>query len=217
MTRKRGVCVLTDTPRIAINRQIGNIGNHSKVILTMEQLPAPVAAVAAVVERELAAGRQTMDVIEGMDNYVYTRTPDGNWLRQPVRKHVTATPEKPVIKQRKSELDLYWESEWCNGLAVEGACRAIRAKRISSAMTRSVLMILAESSHRDEDGLYRVELPQTRIAAVLGVKQSTVSKAIKHLKDAGIIRPVNDGSYTVGTDTKTGKAIRYELLFSIRG
>lgn len=179
MTRKRGVCVLADTPRIAVNRQIGNIGNHSKAVLTMEQLPISVRAVAAVIERELAAGRQPMNVIEDMDNYIYTRTPDGNWLREPARKHAAVAKEKAEPKQRKSKLDLYWEDPWCNGLAVEGACRAIRAKRISSATTRSVLMILAESSRRDEDGMYCVELAQTRIAAVLGVKQSTVSRANK--------------------------------------
>lgn len=122
---------------------------------------------------------------------------------------------KPVTRQRKSQLDLYYESTWCNGLAVEGACRALRAKRISSATTRSVLMILAENAHQDEDGLC-VEMAQTVIAAVLKVKQSTVSKAIGDLKEAGLIGRVDD-SYTVGTNTNTGKAIRYRMLFSVRG
>lgn len=122
---------------------------------------------------------------------------------------------KPVTRQRKSQLDLYYESTWCNGLAVEGACRALRAKRISSATTRSVLMILAENSHQDEDGLC-VEMAQTVIAAVLKVKQSTISKAIGDLKEAGLIGRVDD-SYTVGTNTNTGKAIRYRMLFSVRG
>ena len=122
---------------------------------------------------------------------------------------------KPVTRQRKSQLDLYYESTWCNGLAVEGACRALRAKRISSATTRSVLMILAENAHQDEDGLC-VEMAQTVIAAVLKVKQSTVSKAIGDLKEAGLIGRVDD-SYTVGTNINTGKAIRYRMLFSVRG
>lgn len=126
-----------------------------------------------------------------------------------------AKATKPVTRQRKSQLDLYYESTWCNGLAVEGACRALRSKRISSATTRSVLMILAENAHQDEDGLC-VEMAQTVIAAVLKVKQSTVSKAIGDLKEAGLIGRVDD-SYTVGTNTNTGKAIRYRMLFSVRG
>ena len=116
-------------------------------------------------------------------------------------------PRKQAVKQ--DGLDKYYESNWVSGLALEGAARALRTARIQNPTVRCVLMLMAENAHNDF-GPYECTMAQSLIAKILGVKQCTVSRAIKALVDANLIRPTS--GYAPG-----GKSICYELLFAIRG
>ena len=213
--KKNVVPVIAGIQTIAKQHQIGNIGEHSTRILTTEQLPTVIRGIAEKVEDAFRNGKghETINQIAGIDDNCYLRINENMWRVTPAGK-VTQTaskpaqaPRKPAVKQ--SGLDKYYESNWVSGLALEGAARALRAARIQNPTTRCVLMLMAENAHNDF-GPYECALAQSVMAKILGVKQCTVSRAIKTLVDAKLIRPAS--SFVPG-----GKSICYELLFAIRG
>lgn len=213
--KKNVVPVIAGIQTIAKQHQIGNIGEHSVRTLTIEQLPPVIKAIAEKVEDAFSKGKghETINQITGIDDKCYHRVEEGIWQVTPARKLTQTAPKpapaprKPAVKQ--SGLDKYYESNWVSGLALEGAARALRAARIQNPTTRCVLMLMAENAHNDF-GPYECALAQSVMAKILGVKQCTVSRAIKTLVDAKLIRPAS--SFVPG-----GKSICYELLFAIRG